>query len=227
MITDFIPKVTLGLIVANVIAFLVLQARPEMVGRWLLIPYQMRKDRSWDRFVLSGFAHMTFLHLFFNMYTLYSFGAYLEQIMGAPFYFIVYFMSIMGGGWLCYILKNTDSSYAALGASGGVVGAVYAMAYIVPEIGLRLLFIPINIPGWIFCLLFAVGSAIMGLLPKAKRGGISHEGHLGGAAVGLLAAVVIMPSKIQVYTNQLLFLGTWASLILLVVADLRAKRRGR
>jgi hypothetical protein len=51
-----------------------------------------------------------------------------------------------------------------------------------PEIKLGLLFIPIPIPGWIFCILFNLGSIVFSQTADRQR--ISHEGHLGGALFG-------------------------------------------
>ncbi len=217
MFFEGIPKVTLGIIIANIVAYFYLSQSATAVGRWLLIPHLMKTDKSWDRFILSGFAHVSFLHLFFNMFTLYSFGSLLEPLLGMPYFFIIYIISIMGGGWLCYVLKKNHSDYAALGASGGVVGVVFALTWMIPDLPLSLFLIPISIPGWIFCLVFAVGSAVMGMLPKAARGGISHEGHLGGAAVGLLFTLFMQPANLQLLSAQLMLTGTWLALVLLVI----------
>ncbi|MEI8101192.1 MAG: hypothetical protein WCH09_06490, partial [Bacteroidota bacterium] len=43
-------------------------------------------------------------------------------------------------------------------------------------------FIPIPIPGWIFCILFNLGSIVFSQTADRQR--ISHEGHLGGALFG-------------------------------------------
>ena len=64
-----------------------------------------------------------------------------------------------------------------------------------PEIRLGLMFIPIPVPGWIFCILFNWGSIVFS--QTADRNRISHEGHLGGALFGGVVGYVFL----QVFTG--------------------------
>jgi membrane associated rhomboid family serine protease len=52
-------------------------------------------------------------------------------------------------------------------------------------------FVPIPIPGPVFLLGYAIISVV--LIAQKRRGGISHEGHLGGAILGLAVTVLLAP----------------------------------
>jgi membrane associated rhomboid family serine protease len=41
--------------------------RPALLDRWMFIPYRIKQRNQWDRFILSGFIHKDYMHLFFNM----------------------------------------------------------------------------------------------------------------------------------------------------------------
>ena len=60
-----------------------------------------------------------------------------------------------------------------------------------PATSVALFLIPVPIPGPVFMLAYGVISAV--LILQKHRGGISHEGHLGGAIVGLAVAGVLAP----------------------------------
>ena len=47
---------------------------------WMMNPKAIEQNREYHRFVTSGFIHADYMHLFFNMYTLYNFGGFIEQI---------------------------------------------------------------------------------------------------------------------------------------------------
>jgi membrane associated rhomboid family serine protease len=78
---------------------------------------------------------------------------------------------------------------------------VFAMIFIIPDLGIGLLFIPGTIPGWLFALLF-VGFSIF----ASMRGGgrINHDAHLWGALSGVLLTIMLNP---QTATNFIQWLN--------------------
>ncbi len=52
--------------------------------------------RSWQ-IVTHMFMHGSFMHILFNMFTLYSFGPVLEQVLGQKKFIILYFAAGLGG----------------------------------------------------------------------------------------------------------------------------------
>lgn len=172
------------IIAINVLVFLATSNKPEWVHRMLLLPYRVIHNKEYDRLFLSGFAHSGIMHLAFNMLTLYYFGPVIEMAIGSTLYLLVFLASIVGGNLYCMLMRKEDKMYAALGASGGVLGIMYAVIMILPDAKLYLFFIPFGIPGWIFGILFTIGSITLTQLPRAQEARISHEGHLGGALIG-------------------------------------------
>ena len=49
--------------------------------------------KSWQ-IITHMFMHGSFMHILFNMFTLYSFGPVLEQTLGEKKYLILYFLGI-------------------------------------------------------------------------------------------------------------------------------------
>lgn len=146
------------------------------------------KDRQWDRLITSAFLHGDWLHLIFNMMTLYFFSDVIIYYFGVWQYMTIYFLSIIGGGLLSLLVHRRDYYYSAIGASGGVVGILFAAIAAEPNIGINIMFIPIDIPGWIFGIIYLLFS-IYGM--RNSVGNIGHDAHMGGAAVGLLLAVLL------------------------------------
>ena len=158
--------------------------------RWLFEPAAIIERRQWGRLVSSGFLHGGWAHLFFNMYTLWSFGRILEFVHGPRAFLVIYFTAIVGGNLVSLYLHRTEANYRALGASGGVSGVIFAVIFLFPAGSIRLMFIPVDIPSWLFAIGFVVGSYVM---LRGQVGNIGHDAHLGGALCGLAAAVSLFP----------------------------------
>jgi membrane associated rhomboid family serine protease len=113
---------------------------------------------------------------------IYYFATMVESMVGSIFTLLIFLFSVLGGSLFSIWMRRKESDYQALGASGGVLGLLLCAVMWFPEIKLGLLFIPIPIPGWIFCILFNLGSIVFSQTADRQR--ISHEGHLGGALFG-------------------------------------------
>lgn len=155
------------------------------------------KSKQWDRLITSASLHGDYMHLIFNMMTLYFFSDIVLSVFGLWKYLAIYFLSIIGGGLLSLWVHRKDYYYSAIGASGGVVGILFASIAINPHIGIYMFFIPIPIPGWIFGIAYLAFS-VYGM--QKQTGNIGHDAHLGGAAVGLLMAISFAPVLLQMNT---------------------------
>ena len=186
-------NLSLGIIVANVLMYVAVQGNQSLLYRMIFISGAVRKQGEYSRLIASGFVHAGPLHLLFNMLTLYFFGPYVEELYGPLTFMGIFLGSVVGGNLFCLLLFREDNSYSALGASGGLFGVVYAFIWAMPEVRLSLMIIPVPIQGWLFGILITLISIA---LTQAKRGheaNISHEGHLGGALTGGLAAIFLNP----------------------------------
>ncbi len=200
------PGLTLAIIAANVILWLLLQRNHPLLERMIFVYRSVARDREYDRLIASGFAHHSFIHLLFNMMTLYYFGPTVELLYGRLGFAAIYLLSIVGGNLFTMVTHRNNLNYSALGASGGLFGVVFAFVWVLPDAKLALFFIPVFIPGWLFAIIICWLSMVLSQLPRAHEAGISHEGHLGGAITGALVALFFhIPENVR--TEQVVFLA--------------------
>lgn len=143
--------------------------------------------KDYKRLVTAGFLHVGWMHLIFNMLTLYFFYGLIEGYLGALKFLVVYFSSLIGGNLLSLMVYKKQGDYSSVGASGAICGVMFAAIALFP--GIKILFIP----GWLYGLLY-IGIAIYGI--RSKRDNIGHEAHLGGALIGLMVALVMQPQAL-------------------------------
>lgn len=204
----------------NVILYFITLEKPDLLNRMLFINKRILVHKEYDRLITSGFIHGSFLHLLFNMLTLYYFGPYLEMEAfwpGGRILLLVTFLSgILGGNLYCLFMKKEQGDYAALGASGGVVGIVYSVIFLHPDIGLSMFFIPISIPGWLFAIIFSIGSIVLSQVRMEEGPSISHEGHLGGALFSSLIIISFF-GAVQLAEQWYFIFGALLPIVLLGV----------
>lgn len=144
-------------------------------------PILVRKE--YGRMISSGFLHVDYMHLAFNMFALYTFSEGLVGKFNTFEFAMLYAGSLLAGNLLALYIHRNHGNYSAVGASGAVSGVVYASIALYPHGGIGLIFIPgLSIPSWIFGILYTLYT-IFGI--KSQRGNIGHEAHLGGALAGL------------------------------------------
>jgi membrane associated rhomboid family serine protease len=112
-------------------------------------------------------------------------------VLGPGRFLLVYALAGLGSDLVVFALRKDDPTYRCLGASGSVFGIMTAAVVLDPGTSVVLFFVPIPIPGPVFLLGYAVISIV--LIAQRRRGGVSHEGHLGGAIVGLAVTALLAP----------------------------------
>lgn len=140
------------------------------------------------RMISSGFLHGDYMHLFFNMFSFWSFSSVLENTFSPINVALLYFGSMALGSWLTYLIHKEDYHYSAIGASGAVSGAIYSAVLLYPDIKMLVLFIPM--PGYMFAILYLLYS-IYGMRNKIDN--IGHTAHFGGALGGLIFTLIKFP----------------------------------
>jgi membrane associated rhomboid family serine protease len=158
---------------------------------FLFIPHEVARGENGLGMLLAHFAHGGFVHLLLNMYGLYSFGDPVLAALGPARFLAVYVAAGIGSDLVVFALHKDDPTYRCLGASGSVFGIVMAAVLLDPTTSIALLFVPIPIPGPVFMLGYAIIAVV--LIKRGSRGGISHEGHLGGAVVGAAVTGLLAP----------------------------------
>jgi membrane associated rhomboid family serine protease len=163
------------------------------------------------RMLTSGFLHVDYMHLGFNMYALYLFGGIVVGMLGIPNFLIIYLVSLLAGNLYTLRYHRDEPYYSAVGASGAVSGIVYAAILLYPDMSLYLFFIPIPIPGYIFGVGYLLYS-IYGM--KRQIGNIGHSAHLGGAIGGFAFTLLLNPSLFA--SNKLMVLLLSIPILLLL-----------
>ncbi|HEY1045337.1 MAG TPA: rhomboid family intramembrane serine protease [Bacteroidia bacterium] len=157
--------------------------------------------RSYSRMIVSGFLHVDWKHLFFNMLTLLIFGEYLELSVGHLNFLLIFTIGLLSGNLFALAVHRQHADYSAVGASGAVSAILFAVMVMEPNSKMGLLLIPLYVPAWLFCALYVL-MTIIGV--KRAHGNIGHEAHLGGAFAGMLVLVLILPDVLR--SNLLYFL---------------------
>lgn len=150
-------------------------------------------NKDYKRLVTSGFLHVGWMHLIFNMMSLYAFSGAVASSLGAPEFLLIYFGSLVGGGLFSLLVHRHHGDYSSVGASGAVCGVMFASVALFPGMRISMFPLPIGIPSWIYALLFIVFS-IWGI--RSQKVNVGYDAHLGGAIVGMLLALILQPSAL-------------------------------
>jgi membrane associated rhomboid family serine protease len=145
--------------------------------------------KQYYRLITSGFLHVNWMHLIFNMIALYFFAGSIELYFGPFQFLLIYFASMVGGDLLSLFIHRLDSGYSSVGASGAVNGIIFAAIAVFP--GMRMFF---AIPAWIFGLAYVLYS-IYGI--RSRRNNVGHESHLAGALIGMLLGIAMFPAALK------------------------------
>lgn len=160
-------------------------------------------SKQWDRMLTSATLHADYMHLIFNMLTLYFFSDIIILVFGVWKYLLIYLFAILGGGALSLWMHRKEYYYSAIGASGGVVGILFAAIAVDPTVGIYIFLIPIAIPGWIFGIAYLAYS-VYGM--RSQLGNVGHDAHLGGAAIGLFLAIIFEPVLLEINMKYILIM---------------------
>ncbi|NOX46911.1 MAG: rhomboid family intramembrane serine protease [Chlorobi bacterium] len=200
MITYFIIAVS---VVTSLVAF----NRPDIFDKFKFNAYAINKHKEWYRFFTYGIIHADYMHLFINMFVLYSFGEIVETLFGLNFgqqatlfYILLYVGGIVFSSLWDFGKHKNDSYYNAVGASGAVSAILFSSIILYPQGRIFLFFIPIGIPAPLFGLLYLAYSAYM-----AKKGtdNVGHSAHFWGAIYGIAFTIALKPSLVITFFENL------------------------
>lgn len=188
-------SITLIIVIVTAIVSFMAFSNQKMMDNLIFDPPAVANNNQWYRFFSCGLIHADVAHLAFNMISLYTFGTYLVEpyftdIFGAKgplLYVALYAIS----QFLCLLptySKNKDNYYyRSLGASGAVSAIVFAGIFLSPLQKMGIIFIPINIPGFIFGFIYL---AVTAYLDKKGSSALNHSAHLYGALSGIVLLVI-------------------------------------
>lgn len=160
------------LIVANVIVFFLEQTVRGFVGYLAYIPAYLL-SQPWT-VITYMFAHANITHILFNMLALYFFGPAVEERLGGGRFLGLYFLSGITGALLSTVFAFNSP---IIGASGAVMGVMFAFARYWPHVRLLLFFI---IPVEARVAVFLMAALALWSGYNGSRGGVADFAHLGG-----------------------------------------------
>jgi membrane associated rhomboid family serine protease len=169
--------------------------------------YDVKHSNHWYRFFTYGFLHAGYMHLFINMFVLYSFGVIVENKFKIHFpeKSGLYFILLYVGGLILSIIPSygkhkNDVFYNAVGASGAVAAVVFSSIILSPAGKILLFPIPVPIPSPVFGLLYLGYEYYMA---KNSRDNIGHDAHLWGALFGVIYTIALKPGLILLFMEQI------------------------
>ena len=196
------PVITYALIAITCVVSWIAFNNRKLADRLILWPPAIDKHKQYDRLVTYGFIHADFMHLLFNMITLFFFGQQIEALMtglvGIWVYPVFYLSALVVSILPTYLKNQHNPNYLSLGASGAVSAVLFAFILIAPWQRILVLFIPL--PAIIFAVLYVGYSVWMD-----RRGGdrINHSAHLAGAAYGVMFLIIMRPQVLQHFLREL------------------------
>ena len=180
---------------------------PSMIHRMTFSPYNVKHHNQYQRFVSHLLIHADWGHLFFNMFSFYFFGSYMEMVLKMTYglqlgtiHFLVLFL--IGGLFATlgpYARNQDNPNYQSLGASGSVSAVIFAFVLWSPNESLYIMAL-FPIKAYIFGPLYL---AIECYAFRKGRSNIAHDAHIGGALFGLAYILLINFDKGKEFFNQI------------------------
>jgi len=182
--------VFVGLLTVNLVFFLANRTF-EPLG-WLGVSsnFSVLVYRPWT-VITYMFVHLDFIHILFNLLVLYWFGKMFIEYLSQRQLLGVYILGGIAGALFYLLVFNIVPAFAnikdlsvAIGASASIMAIVFAIAFLVPNMPVRLAFIgQIKLK---YLALIMVGIDLLSI-PYGNAGG--HLAHLGGAILGIIFSV--------------------------------------
>ena len=195
------PVVTYSIIGVTALVFILQFVSGGLVTRYLTYFPVLTAREPWTM-ITSLFVHSasSFLHILFNMFSLFIFGRILEPMIGRWRFLALYLLSGLGGSVAVLLLNPTGGVLGASGAIFGLFGAFFVMQRgRGGNSGQLVVLIVINL---------SIGFFVPG---------VSWQAHVGGLVVGALVAFVYMRTRLARRRNTqfLLLAAILAGLIAL------------
>ena len=176
--------------------------RPRVMDRLTLWPPAIGRRHEYDRLVTYGFVHADWMHLLFNMITLYFFGPLAERFYAAttgPLTFPLFYLSALVVSILpTYLRHRRDAHYRSLGASGAVAAVLFTFVLLSPWSIIYVFVIPC--PAIVFGVLY-LGYSVWA--DRRGHGNVNHAAHFWGALYGIVFAIVAEPRVVPSFLEKL------------------------
>ncbi len=195
------PVVTYSIIALCVLIYITQLVSNGVVTDALFYHPFLTETQPW-RMVTSLFLHSpsSYLHILFNMFSLFVIGPPLEHALGRWRFLALYLLSGLGGSVAVLLLAPTTG---VLGASGAIFGLLGAFFIIQRRLGGRNVSIIVVI----------VINLVLGfIIPN-----VAWQAHVGGLVVGAAVAFALLKTRSSTQrTRQLLLLGAVLAALIVV-----------
>lgn len=210
--------VTLGLIAANVVVYLLTTLSSESVAQaaviglgyipstvfdiaerpdeWVLVP----DDAT---YVTYAFLHGDIWHLGGNMLFLWVFGDNVEDALG-HIKFLLFYLACAVAGAFAHGMVAPDSQAPLIGASGAIAGVVSAYLMLHPRVKVWVLALgrfPVRLPASILLVLWILFQVAMVVLAADDE--ISWAAHLGGIVAGAVLVLVLRRRGVPLFDREI------------------------
>lgn len=197
-------NITLAIVIVTSVISIAGFRNGKIVDELIFWPPAISKKNQYYRFITCGLIHADYMHLIFNMLTLYFFGTYMEvhyqgDLGLQKFYYLaLYIGALIVSNIPTYIKHYNDYDYRSLGASGAVSAVLFSFILLGPWQQIIVLVFPV--PAIIYGGLFLFYSAYM-----SRKGGdhVNHDAHFYGALFGMLFTIALRPDVVNIFLNEL------------------------
>jgi len=217
-----LPPVIKNLLIINGLVFLATVTFPDLTN-YLALYYPASENFRPYQFITHMFTHGSLSHVFFNMFSLWMFGAVLENVWG-PKRFLQFFMITGIGAALLYTgvhalqLHNAIGSFSVdpggmftsaqintiqsvysptVGASGAIYAVLVAFGMLFPN---TLIYVYLLLPikaKYLIIIMIAI-ELFLGLSSNPGDN-IAHLAHLSGALMGFILIKIWSRNKTRFY----------------------------
>jgi uncharacterized protein len=176
------------------VVYLLQLAFPVVTDAFEFNPY-LAWSEPW-RFLTSIFLHdpYSLMHIFFNAYALFMFGSILETRISAKDYLAIFFGAGLIGGLAYYLTtlgpwpplcggNGVIVLCNALGASGAIYGILGAVAVLLPDMRIFMMFFPMKMR---YAAILWIALEFLGTFDQGS--GVGSAAHLGGLFFGIIYA---------------------------------------
>jgi membrane associated rhomboid family serine protease len=165
--------------------FLATAGARELFRDFYLVPAQVVTTYAVWQVVTYMFFHAGFMHILWNMLTLWMFGAELERMWGTARFLRFYFACGIGAAITVILASYAFGNPASttLGSSGAIYGILMAYAVLFPD---RLILFGFLIPIKVKYFVMIMGAVVFMNSFVSFGSGVSQVAHLGGMVVGFL-----------------------------------------
>jgi membrane associated rhomboid family serine protease len=176
-----------GLIITNIVMFVVSLAAPSIIDYLGLIPAAVVHGWVWQ-VVTYMFLHGTPGHILFNMLALWMFGTELERMWGTRFFLRYYFATGIAAAVSTIVFAMAPTSLTAhlyntatIGASGAIYGVLLAYGLTFPNRPIYIYFL-FPILTKYFVMIVGAIALLSSIADTGSR--TAHITHLGGLVAG-------------------------------------------